>query len=444
MYNPTDTIFAISSPTSSQRVIIRITGVDTLTFCQKIFKFEIPLQNKRVISNNNISIDSELSLDCKIYFFPSPHSYTGDDLAEIHIDTNPSVIEAVLDKLLNLGLRIAEPGEFTARAYLNGQIDLAQAEAVNEIIVCSNEYQLSAAQNLLSGQLSQSTNETCQLIMDCLSKIEAGLDFSSEDIEFITREDAINTLTEIKNKLDRLLIESLRYESVMELPSVGIAGAPNAGKSTLTNALLGTERSIVSNEKKTTRDVLTGLLQLEHCNCVLFDCAGLIIEPENILDELAQQRAIEALHNSSIVIMCIDISIDNFSEDLSIRKLYKPKLIIPIATKCDLIAQNQLNTKLANLNKLFEADFLAVSTKTNSGIKELTDKIDSYLISDTSHSESSLTLTPRHKKSVSDVILNLSEAIEELHSGNEEVCAMILRAAYKSISQIQQDLSSSA
>ncbi len=439
MYNANDTIFAVSSPTSDKRVIIRLTGPDTIAACHKLLDSQIASDNKkRAIINCRIRIDSELELTALLYFFPSPKSYTGDDVAEIHIYTNPSVTQAILDKLIKLGLRTAEPGEFTSRAYLNGRMDLAQAEAVNEIIVSSNQFQLSAAENLLSGKLSQTTEELRSSIIDCMSRLEAGLDFSGEEIEFISQDEAMEKLTQIKNKLEELLAGSIQYETLVDLPSIGIAGAPNAGKSTLTNKLLGTERSIVSHERKTTRDVLTGMLQLVHYNCVLFDCAGLIVEPDNILDELAQQSAIDALRNSAVVIFCVDISKDNWNEDFEIRKLINPKHIIPIVTKCDLVEPENLPILLEKLHNIFGCDFIPVSANTDHGTKELLEKIDLLLCSKTSNTESPLALVSRHKKAVTDSITNINDSIEELKNGNDEVCTMTLRAAYREISQIEQ------
>jgi len=441
MYHINDTIVAVSSPTSQQRVIIRIAGPEAFEICRKNFRGENGhgnLDNNRQILSGRIAIDNELEVETRLYLFPSPHSYTGDDIVEIHLYSNPSVTQALVSRLLEQGLRTAEPGEFTARAYMNGRMDLSQAEAVNEIIVSSNKFQLDAAEKLLSGQLSLTTAKIRSQLMECLSLIEAGLDFSGEGIEFISKQDALERLAEIKKKLQELLAGSIRYESVIDLSAVGIAGAPNAGKSSLVNKLLGSERSIVSHEHKTTRDILTGLLELEHSNCVLFDCAGLITEPDNILDELAQQAAIEAIRNSAVVVFCIDISKPNWLEDISIRKLIEPKILIPVATKCDLIMQKILHTRLAELNELFGAEFLPVSAKTGSGLDQLRDQIDSQLISGQTFAESPLAITARHKQAVIEAITNLDDATRELSAGNDEVAAMMLRAAYQGIGSIQQ------
>ena len=449
MYDLNDTIVAVSSPTSDQRVIVRITGPDTIDACMQVFRTGFTLHGRGnavrhppgspTLHSGSLAIDDELKIDAQLYPFQAPHSYTGEDVAEIHAYTNSAVTEAIVSNLLDKGLRMAEPGEFTARAYLNGKLDLVQAEAVNEIIVSSNEYQLAAAEKLLDGRLGEMTSKLRADLMDLLSLIEAGLDFSGEDIEFIARDEAIKRLATIKDQLEQLLSGSIRYESVIDLPAVGIAGAPNAGKSSLLNKLLGKERSIVSHRHKTTRDVLTGVCTLPHCRCVLFDCAGLLTEAEDILDELAQQAAIEALRNSNVVIFCVDISKTEWSEDTAIQKLIEPKILVPVATKCDLVSEQLLPERLAVLNESFSTDFLPTSVKTSAGIKLLRQTIDGKLTEKTGIPQTSgVALTARHRKAVTEAIEQIDESIDELNAGNDEVVVMMLRAAYQAVSDIEQ------
>lgn len=440
-YDLNNTIVVVSSPSSQQRVIVRISGPAAFEICRSIFREQTGQKSfgeKRKILSGFVTIDDELKIETQLYLFPSGHSYTGDDVAEIHFYSNPLVTETLIDNLLRNGLRLAEPGEFTARAYLNGRMDLSQAEAVNEIIVSSNRFQLDAAEKLLSGRLSQTTALIGSKMTDCLSLIEAGLDFSGEDIEFITKEQAIERLGDINKQLDKMLAGSIRFESVIDLPSVAIAGAPNAGKSSLVNKLLGSERSIVSHESKTTRDVLTGQLNLEHCNCVLFDCAGLLTDPENILDKLAQEAAIEAIRNSAVAAFCVDISKPQWSEDLQIRRLIDPKILIALATKCDLIPKQALPSRLGELNRLFDVEFMPVSVETGFGLDNLRNSIDSHLVSGQEYAESPLAITARHKQAVNEAIANIKDAVNEISADNDEVAAMLLRTAYKSICEIQQ------
>jgi tRNA modification GTPase len=444
MYELHDTIVAVSSPISDQRVIIRITGPDTIAICRQIFN--PPIDSKSIhcgasstLLSGSLTIDNELTIDAQLYIFHAPHSYTGEDVAEIHTFTNSAVTEAIVSNLLDKGLRTAESGEFTARAYLNGKLDLIQAEAVNEIIVSSNEYQLTAAEKLLDGRLGEMNSKLRADLMDLLSLIEAGLDFSGEDIEFISRDEAIKRLAGIKNQLERLLSGSIRYESVIDLPAVGIAGAPNAGKSSLLNKLLGKERSIVSHLHKTTRDVLTGVCTLPHCKCVLFDCAGLLTVVDYILDELAQQAAIEALKNSNVVIFCADISKNSWNEDIAILGLIEPKILVPVATKCDLLSEQILSQSLVALNKSFITDFLPTSVKTGVGIDLLRQTIDGKLTEKFEVPQTGgIALTARHKKAITEAIEQINESIKELNAGNDEVVVMMLRAAYQAVSDIEQ------
>jgi tRNA modification GTPase len=454
MYELDDTITAISSPMPGQRAIVRISGPGTIDKCKQIFSGPIFKARSGILSGR-IAVDSELKVDVNLYLFLAPHSYTGDDIAEIHIDTNPAVAEALMSSLLSRGLRMAGPGEFTARAYLNGKMDLSQAEAVNEVVVSSNKFQLAASEKLLAGRLRQTTSRIRAELMDCLSLMEAGLDFSGEDIEFISQPEAVERLTQIKNELKGLLSGSVTYEEVVDLPAVGIAGVPNAGKSSLLNTLLGKERSIVSDVNKTTRDVLTGVLTLAHCRCVLFDCAGLISETNNILDELAQQAAIEALRNSSLVVFCVDIAKAGWSEDTSIQKLIESPILIPVATKADLLSGGELAKNLWQLNELFSTEFLPISVETSDGIESLRETIDrkllhtQYSILDTrtsgkeqgvsriEHPAMSVALMARHKQVVAEAIENVIEAMNELKGGNDEVASMMLRVAYQVLSDIE-------
>jgi len=445
MYDLNNTIVAVSSANSQGGVIVRITGPKTAEICEQIFSPRIADKASCLIAGS-IAVDDELKVDGRLYLTFGPRSYTGEDVAEIHIQTNSAVTEALMRSMFDRGLRMAGPGEFTARAYLAGKIDLAQAEAVNEIVVSSNTFQLAVAEKLLSGRLAEATAKIRSELMDCLSLIEAGLDFSGEDIEFMTRDEAEKRIFGIKTELKQLLIGSIRSETIIDLPAVGIAGAPNAGKSSLLNKLLGEERSIVSQQHKTTRDILTGLLSLVHCRCVLFDCAGLVAAPNNILDELAQQAAIEALRNSTVVVFCVDVSKKGWSGDVSMRQLVEPKVLIPVATKADLLSEEILANRLIELNNLFNTEFLPTSVITGLGLEQLKDRIDNQLIklSLSAGSEgqgaeqvSVVALTARHRQAITNAIENINEAINELKAGNDEVTAMMLRAAYKEIGDIE-------
>ena len=440
MYETGDTIVAVSSPSSDKRVIIRISGPETFVLLKDMFS--PPVETQRGLIQGRIRIDDQLQLEAKLYLFEACCSYTAESLGEIHIDTSSAVVETLIRQILSRGLRMAGPGEFTARRYLNGKMDLTQAEAVNEIITCSNKYQLHAAEKLLAGRLGRRTTEIRTAVMECLSLLEAGLDFSEQDVEFVDRDELVDRVAVIKSELEQLLEASSGYESAVALPTVGIAGAANAGKSSLLNKLLDSERSIVCDQQRTTRDVLSGLLETEDGRYVVFDCAGLAEQPRGVLDRLAQETAIKALQTSTIVLFCVDIVKADWSEDVAIRKLVNADVIIAVATKADLVSQKQIVSRLKKLNELFAAEFLAVSVRNKVGLGQLQGAIDKKMMKlngTCAVSESVSGLTERHRRAIADAGENIEQAGGELKSGNDEVAAMLLRAGYQRLSGIEHE-----
>jgi tRNA modification GTPase len=452
MYDLSDTIVAVSSAGGGVRAIIRLTGPQTLSLCEQVFEpgLDAQIRNRKsqitdsLILSRPVRVNDELAVDAWLYLFFAPRSYTGEDLAEIHVHASPVIVEALVQSLLARGLRPAGPGEFTARAYLNGKLDLAQAEAVNEVISSSNRLQLEAAENLLGGRLTKAADEIRSALLDVLSLIEAGLDFSGEDIEFIGAREAAERLAQVQKGLEELLAGSIRAETLLDLPAVGIAGAPNAGKSSLLNALLGWERSIVAPQPKTTRDVLSGVLTTERFQCVLFDCAGLVRKPDNTLDDLAQHAAIEALQRCAVVLFCVDAAKLDVSEDVAIRKRIQPKSIIYVATKSDLLPNERLPRRLEELKRAFQAEFLSTSAKTALGLQELLCSMEKTAVFGSEsairnpQSEiSTIALTARHRQAVTEAAESVRQAIAEVNRGNEEVAVMMIRSACQAIAQIE-------
>lgn len=443
MYSLDDTIVAVSSPASAGRVIIRITGDTVVEILNKFFTPVIDFSSNS-ITTGQLRIEKNLEVDAACYLFTNGHSYTAEDLAELHFQSNRALTESVLKALLDCDLRLAAPGEFTARAYMNGRMDLAQAEAVNKVVTCGNRLQIAAAEKLLSGRLTDTTAAAADELLNIMSLLEAGMDFSEEDIDFITTDQAVERLQTVNDKLENLLSGSISLEAVLDLPSVGIAGSPNAGKSSLLNALLQTNRSIVSPQRKTTRDVLTGLLELDHNRCVLFDCPGLIAETHDQIDVIAQQAAVESLNTASVVLFCVDVTKQSLSEDITISALLSSGMIIGIAAKSDLIDQAVLDVKISQLRNNFKINFIPVSSTSGIGLNDLRKNIDnmitSHAVRDGCESASAgVALTARHKHSVSDAVDNIAGAIGELQDKNEDIAAMLIRGAYQSLGDLQQE-----
>ena len=445
MYELSDTIVAVSSPTSDKGVIVRVTGPGTIEKINQVFSPKVR-PDQRAITHGRLQAAEDFQIDATVYLFTSGHSYTAEDLAEIHFWSNSALTEVVMRLFLSSGARLAQAGEFTARAYLNGRMDLAAAEAVNKVITCSNRLQLAAAEKLLAGRLTQTTADVSKNLLDCLSLLEAGMDFSEEDIEFISRTDATKKLEAAKDKLEELLSGGISFEAVIDLPAVGIAGAPNAGKSSLLNNLLGRERSIVSDQSKTTRDVLTGILELQHNRCVLFDCAGLILQAESQIDKLAQEAAVEALSNADVVLFCVDVTKKEINEDIAVRELINAEAVISVATKSDLLDGVRLSEQTERLREVFDVEFLPVSSITGSGIAPLIKLIDSKITAQAVSGGASyearaagVALTARHKQAVTDAIENIDQAVSGLGDTNDEVAAMMIRGACQSLSNIEQE-----
>ncbi len=438
MYDSTDTIVAVSSPTPDKSVIVRVTGPDTIEKINQLFSPNITPSKKGIV-HGSLRLDDDFQVEATLYLFTGGHSYTGQALAEIHFWSNPALTETVLEKLLAGGARLAEAGEFTARAYLNGKMDLAQAEAVNKVITSSNRLQLAAAEKLLAGRLTETTALVSKEILDCLSLLEAGMDFSEENIEFISRTDAVKKIEAAREKLEQLLSGSISFEAVMDLPAVGIAGAVNAGKSSLLNRLLGRQRSIVSPQRKTTRDVLTGIAESAHSRYVLFDCAGLVADLQDKIDLLAQQAAVEALNSADVVIFCVDITKEDITEDIAIRQLIKSETALAVATKADLLSETGLEKQTESLEKSFATKFLPVSSVSGFGIDNLSASIDLQIAGRDSERAAGVALTARHKQSVTEAIENLDQAVEELEKDNNEVAAMLLRAAFQSLATLERE-----
>lgn len=444
MYNFFDTVAAVSSPGSEGRVIIRLTGPEAVVEVRRFFEPSFQVERSGIVKGY-VTVGDGLKVEAQLYLFLSPFSYTGEDVVEIHMQCNLSVAESFLYGLLEGDVRMAGPGEFTARGYLNGKMDLSQAEAVNEIIVSSNRIQLAAAERLVEGRLAEAVERIGGQFLDCISLLEAGLDFSGEDIEFIGRDDAVGRLSKIRTELEELLSGSVSYEAMIDLPSVGVAGAPNTGKSLLVNSLLGERRSIVSGHRRTTRDILTSQLSLEHSRCVLFDCAGLVRKAEDIIDRLSHQAAIEALGRSNAVVFCVDLSKgeDGLAEDIAISRLISPEKLIAVGTKADLVDSALVNECLERLGVLFGYDFIATSAKRGFGIEQLKQVIDKKLIESSvpaggAESKSGIGLTARHRCSVTEAIEDIGQAIEALDLGSEEVAVMLIRAAYSCVSDIER------
>ena len=446
MLNMDDTIAAVSSASvpvgTAGRSIIRVCGPETYSVLSQILTPEKPIEKNRITACQ-IYVDDELSVDGWVYAFYQPHSYTGQDLAELHLDACGAVVQAVLQTIYQYA-RPATPGEFTQRAFLNGRMDLTQAEAVAEIVSAANMTQLQAAERLLGGRFAEVIASLRSDIIELIGNLEAGLDFSEEDIEFVSAEAAAAKIGHIKQQLIDVLEGSVRCERIIDLDSVGLAGAPNAGKSSLLNALLGQTRSIVSETEATTRDVLTGILPLAHLDCVLFDCAGLLAADKqtSLVDQLSHQASLAALNAAAVVLFCVDVAKEDVAVDLAMRQQISADRIVYVATKADSIEPQEVSEGLSRLNAAFDGPFLLTSSQQDQGLSDLRDKIEAELSAlragDKDH-EDRLTLNQRHQQRLQDAVKVLGESADEVSADSVEIAAMLLRQGYELLGTLEHE-----
>ncbi len=442
MYDLSDTIAALSSGgAQGLRHILRLSGSGALKAAAAI-QATGALAARAGIVTTSVRLD-DMVFDAAAYIFIGSRSYTGEELVELHVECPQCAAVELLKRLCSLeGVRMAGPGEFTARAYLNGKLDLSQAEAVAQIISGSNAFQLQAAQKLLAGRLTEKVLALRMQILELLSLLEAGLDFSEEDISFITESQAAKRIADITAGLEQLLESNIKYERMIGLPSVTIAGCPNAGKSSLLNALLGRRRVIVSPTRATTRDVISEVLEFENCGCVVSDCAGIIKDDAvDEIDGIAQRAAVETVNASDVVILCVDICGSDFSDELRLFEMIKPD-VIAVATKCDMLTQEGVEEKLAVLQECFGLRFVPLCTADPDMVADFREMLGAYVTKAVGvGSEEVVAVNRRHYESIELAAASVRSGLGEIRSGSDELASMYLRAAYQTLSGLDQQQS---
>ncbi len=466
-----DIIVAVSSasPNAGQvtRSIVRASGTGLWDVLAASVRTECPPQANGVMPCR-VRLGRWLEVDGMLYSFFSPHSYTGEDMAELHLWAAADVVALLLERLCGQSghidsntptVRLARPGEFTLRAYLNGKMDLTQAEAVAQIVSSANTVQLAAAEKLLHGRFSATLADVRDSLLELLGLIEAGLDFVDQDIDIISTAEAVMRIGRQRDTLQGLLDGSVRLERMIDLDAVGLAGLPNAGKSSLLNALLGSPRSIVSPIEATTRDILTGMLELAGLSCVLFDCAGLLPEADeanrphlpsvndpstpdlHTADCLAQQAAGEALSRAAMVLFCVDASRPFAEVDMRILGRVHNETIIPVATKADCVDDAALKCLITRTQRYFDRPYVITSARTGDGLGAIKDCIKKTLITGHSGPEYAdrLTLNRRHQQRLEEAVKLLGEAADEIDAGRDDIAAMLLRQCHQTLGHLERE-----
>jgi tRNA modification GTPase len=369
----TDTIVALATAQGISAIaVIRLSGKDCIHIVDKIFKGKSLEEQSTHTLHFGVLKDGDKIIDeVLVSIFKEPNSFTKENCIEISCHGSPLIVKEILKVLLKNGARLAEPGEFTKRAFLNGRFDLAQAEAVADLINAETDNARQAAINQMRGGFSKEINHLREELIHFASLIELELDFGEEDVEFAKRDDLRNLIIKIQSYL-RSLIDSFDQGNVIKngVPTV-IAGKPNAGKSTLLNTLLNEERAIVSDIPGTTRDVIEDEMVLGGINFRFIDTAGLR-ETQDVIEAMGVERTRERMKKASLIIYLFDLTQTTLEEIHKEEKALK-ELDIPY-----IKVGNKIDKADQKFTALLPDDFLFISASQKENIQKLKDRILSY------------------------------------------------------------------
>lgn len=326
-----ETIVAPATATGRAALaIVRIDGADAARIGQTLTRADLP--ERRAVFARIFDGDEEIDEAVAIRY-AAPHSFTGNDLVELTVHGSPLVVRRVIEAAIRLGARWAEPGEFSERAVLNGKIDLLQAEAIDDLISARTVLQARLSLSHLEGDLSRSANAIREELLQVISRLEAGLDFSEEGYEFIAREEVGSRLVNSTEALERLLSTFNRGRAATQGLHAVILGQPNAGKSTLLNFLCGSDRAIVTPEPGTTRDLIRETVEIGGLPVTLVDTAGLRLTAD-LVEQIGVSRAREAASSADLVLYLVDAERGMDALD-STEIAARPDGLV-VYTKCDL------------------------------------------------------------------------------------------------------------
>lgn len=412
-----DTIAAVATAIGEGGIaIIRVSGNKALEVVNKIFKGKsnreiydmkpYTMRYGHIVDENHEIIDEVI-----ISFMKGPRSFTAEDTVEINCHGGVIATNKVLQSVIKAGARLAEPGEFTKRAFLNGRIDLSQAEAVMDIITAKTDLSMKSAMAQSQGRLSKEINTLRAQVLDVLALIEYAVDFTEDDeepdetIPIRVKENVVNLITEI----DSLLTTAEEGKIIRDGLSMVIVGKPNVGKSSLLNALLNERRAIVTDIAGTTRDVIEEYINLNGIPIRLVDTAG-IRETDDIVEKIGVEKSKEKINEADLVVFMLDVSRELDDEDIEIIDYIKDRKYIVLLNKVDLAKKIQ-PAMIEELKNKIE-----ISAKTGLGIQSLKDKIKDMFLSGEVDTESVMITNTRHKQALYRAYENLKLGLDGLNN----------------------------
>lgn len=444
VYRPEDTIAAIASPPGGGvRGILRISGTNVRECVERVFRREpgnqqkpprepqadLPTVSAPTAIIGLLTLDgAEASLPCELYYWPTQRSFTGEPVAEFHTLGSPPLLDAALRQIGSAGARVAEPGEFTLRAFLAGRLDLTQAEAVLGVIDAADPREFQVALTQLAGGLAGPLHKLRDQLLDLLAHLEAGFDFADEDLPFITAEELQRQITAAADTIARLAHQMASRRDAADLVRVVLRGWPNTGKSSLFNALAGRDGAIVSDVPGTTRDYLTAELHLDGVQCLLVDTAGVELEsagPSGDLWQAAQAATEEQSRQAHVQVLCLDNARPlNAWEYAQLSLDGQPPLLV--VTKTDAPRRTDLVQRA-----------IATSSVTGQGIDVLERRLrDLVLAARASNSEVVAGTAARCHESLRLAGECLERAGELVRLGGEELVAAEVRVALEELGKV--------
>ena len=432
-----NTICAISTAQGNGGIgIVRMSGPDCFEILNKIF---IQKNESKEIKGYSIKygkiVDKDVFIDeVLVSYFVAPKSFTKENMCEINTHGGMVVERKILELCLKNGADLATPGEFTKRAFLNGRIDLSQAEAVMDLINSKTEKESKESAKQLEGSLSKKINDIEQKLFNTITAIEVTVDYPEYDIEEVANRDAVKELKEIREDLDKLKNSFNQGKLLKNGIDTVIVGKPNAGKSSLLNALLKEDRAIVSNIEGTTRDTIEEQLNVNGILLNLVDTAG-IRDTENEIEKIGVKKAKKLANEAELVIALFDKSRKFDNEDEEIIKIIEDKNTIIIINKNDVDEENkELEEKLNKLNK----PIIKISAITGEGIEELYSKIEEmFKLNEISENNEIIITNERHKNQIQKAINNVDQAIDSLEVDTPvDISAIYIKQTLEDLGEI--------
>lgn len=419
--NDSDNIAAPASAIGGAVTVIRLSGPGVLDIANQVWLGRTRLgdANVRKMLLGKVGDDPTLAV-----YMKSPASYTGDDVVELQCHGGAGVADMVMKKVLAAGCRLAEPGEFTCRAFLNGKLDLLQAEAVADIISSGSNAALQLAENQLAGRLSREINAIYDELNFLRSECEARLDFPDEELDF--DRDAAVKIEAVKDKILQLLSTSRAGSALRDGVPVVLAGKPNAGKSSLLNLLLGFDRAIVSAIPGTTRDTVDADCVLKNIPVKLTDTAGLR-ESSDPIEKLGIERSVKSIKSAQVTFWLLDASSTNISADIAEMDMNAPGLIA-VWNKCDLADCSDLPA--------LPCPAVKISALTGDNLESLVDAFVKMVLSDSKESLPDVAVNARSAALLQEARQPLDEAKFCFEQGDYELAAAELASSARSIGQI--------